>query len=63
VEHAVRSYKDARPVQANIIVFPASIIVTIFILTVTLIPNYAINALDFIQAVQHARTLTNAYLA
>jgi len=56
VEHAVRSYKDAITVQANLIVCPASIIVTIFILTVTLIPDYAISALDFIQAVQHART-------
>ena len=55
MEHAVRYYKDARIVQANIIVCPASIIVTIFILTVTLIPDYAISAINFIQTVQHVR--------
>ena len=60
MEHAVRSYKDARPVQANIIVCPASIIVTIFILTVTIIPDYAISAINFIQAVQHVRALISA---
>ena len=64
MEHAVRSYKDARIVQANIIVCRASIIVTIFLLiSITFISDDAISALDFIQAVQHARTLTNAYLA
>ena len=55
MEHAARSYKDARIVLANIIVCPASIIVTIFIFTVTIIPDYAISAIIFIQAVQHAR--------